>query len=499
MQFDRIPKSILIGLLFIISFTIYANSLWGDFLVDDIRTIQKEERIHDLKTYFSKHFSVHHNVFNEVIRALIWDFSPDNPFYFHLFNVLTNSLCAILLFILCEILFHKTSLSFLSAIIFALHPIHTEAVSWISGGSYALSGLFFMFSFTFYVKSYRSFLNISLAALAFIICFFVGNSVVVLPVLFILYDLLFREKKSEDKSIIKFRLILLSFILLLSSLVMLHFFINQNRFMHMIFYYRGYSYLIVAAKAFLYYLKILYLPYQRGLYHPFAFNTTKIQELSPALFFSIAIFIGLIISFFKCRRKIAPVSFGIIWFFITYLPYSNIIPVANIISERYLYLPSVGFSIAIAALFLKAWEFINQQKYYRNFFRKIAVIALSFFLTSYAILTFKRNYEYHNIITYWQTNINNFPDGYTVYNNLAATYYKMGDIKNAIAYCIVNLMVNPNQPHVWYNLGKVYEEIKDIKQAQSCYEEVLKLDKNYFPAYEALNKIKEKYHDIYDK
>lgn len=492
MQFNKIPKSVLIGLLFLISFSIYVNSLWGDFLVDDIKTIQKDECIHGLKTYFSNHFAFRHNVLNEVIRVFIWHLSPDNPLYFHLFNILVNSLCVILLFILCEILFHNRILSFLTAIIFALHPIHTEAVSWISGGSYAFSSLFFILSFIFYVKSYRSFFNISLAAITFIICFFVGNSVVVLPLLFILYDSLFREKKPEDKSITKFRIILLSSILLLSSLVALHFFINQNRFTHMIFYYRGYSYLIVIAKAFLYYLKILYLPYQRGLYHPFAFNTTRIQELSPALFFSIVVFIGLVISFFKCRRKIAPVSFGILWFFITYLPYSNIIPIANIISERYLYLPSVGFSIAIAALFLKAWELINRRQYYQNFFRKIAIIALSLFLSSYAILTFKRNYEYHNIITYWQTNINNFPDGYTVYNNLAGTYYVMGNFDNAIAYCWVNLMVNPNQPHVWYNLGKVYEETGDIKRAQLCYEEVLKLDKGYFPAHKALNKINEK-------
>lgn len=490
MQIDKIPTFFLIITLFIVSFGIYANSLQGDFLVDDITTIQKDERIHDLGLYLSDHFKLTHNILNEVIRAFIWHLGKDNPFFYHLFNVLVNAACVVLVFVLCQTLFVNKTLSVLSSLIFAVHPIHTEVVSWISGGAYALSSLFFMLTFIFYIKSYRSFLNLILTVISFVICFFVGNSVVVLPILFIIYDLFFREKNPQDKAMIRFRVIFLTSMIILSGLVAAYFFINQNKFMHMIFYYRGFKYLVVIAKAFVYYLKILYLPYQRGLYHPFAFNTTRIQDLSPALFLSLSLLIGIIISFFKCRRKIPPISFGIGFFCVTYLPYSNIIPIANIISERYLYLPSAGFSIIMAALFLKAWEIINKKQNHRLFFRRLALIALVLFIGSYSILTLKQNYEYHDIITYWRSNINNFPDGYTVYNNLAGTYYVMGNIKNAIAYCRVNLMVNPNQPHVWYNLGKVLEKSGDIKQATMCYENVLKLDKGYFPAYEALEKIK---------
>ncbi len=195
-------------------------------------------------------------------------------------------------------------------------------------------------------------------------------------------------------------------------------------------------------------------------------------------------------TFFKCRKKFKPISFGLAWFFITYLPYSNIIPVCNIISERYLYLPSVGFSIIIAYLFLKVWEVINKASKLRSFFRIIALVSLSLFLASYANLTLKRNQEYNNIITYWESNIRNFKDGYRVYNNLAGTYYQMGQLKNAIAYSEINLMINPNQPHVWYNLANVYRELGNIEQARECYQKVLKLDQDYLPADKALEEIK---------
>lgn len=78
----------------------------------------------------------------------------------------------------------------------------------------------------------------------------------------------------------------------------------------------------------------------------------------------------------------------------------------------------------------------------------------------------KRNYEYNNIIIYWESNIRNFPEGYMFYNNLAGTFYAMGDLGNAMAYCWINLMVNPDQPHVWCNLGKVYRETGNLEQAK---------------------------------
>ena len=489
MKIRNIPHYILIIILSLVGFGLYVNSLNGDFLIDDQDGILNNERIQDVKIYFSNYFKLQLNVLYDVLRVFAWHISKDNPFYYHLLNILFHVSCVILVYILCNTLFSNKPLSFLSSLIFAIHPIHTEAVSWISGGHYVFSSLFFIASFIFYVKSSKSIYYILLSAIFLILCLFSGNAFASLPLLFILYDLFLRERIAERKILRLVRLIFLSSILFLALMFIGIFFANKNQFMHLIFYFRGFSYLIVAAKAFIYYLKILYLPIQRGLYHPFAFNTTEIQSVSPALFLSVAVLALALISFFKFKRSLRPVSFGIMWFLVTYLPYSNIIPVCNIISERYLYLPSVGFSIIVAAVFLKVWQVVNKSSRYKDSLRAISIIAIVLFLGSYVTLTVKRNIEYSNIFTYWESNIKNFPDGYIVYNNLAGTYYTMGNIDNAIAYCRINLMVNSNQPHVWYNLAKVYRKIGDIKQASECFEEVLKIDKNYLPARKALDEM----------
>lgn len=489
-RLDKIKNLILVIVLALVSFALYANSLSGEFLIDDQTGIVNNPRIHDLKGYFSKYLSIRPGVLWEIAEAFNWHISGDNPYYFHLFNVLTHTACVILLFFFCHLLFKNIALSFLSSLIFALHPIHTEAVSWISAGAYPLSTLFFLAALIFYLASWRSVFFLLLLTLSFTFCFLVGNTVVTLPLVLLLLEPLFCQQDERFRNFKKLRLfILVCLIILAIGFLGINFF-SRNRFMHTIFYFRGHSYLIVVAKALVYYLKILYLPIQRGLYHPFGYNTADIQKISPVFFFSLGIILLAIVLFFKCRRKYLPISFAVAFFFITFLPYSNIIPVCNIISERYLYLPSAGFCIFIAYLFLEIWRVINQNKIRKKIFRAIALAAITLYLGSYAIITLKHNYEYSNLITYWKTNINNFPDGYMAYNNLAGTYYTMGDKEQAIAYCWVNLMINPNQAHVWCNLGKVYREKGDFKEALFCYGQALALDKDYPPALKAVSEIK---------
>jgi len=491
LRFNKPANYVLIILLALITFGVFANTLHGDFLIDDKSSILDNERIHDIKRYFSKDFKIGHAVLYEALRAFHWHIAQEDPFYYHLFNILFHIICVLLIYVLCNELFHSRTLSFLSSLIFAVHPIHTEAVSWISGGHYVFSSVFFIASMLFYIKSDKTVINLILSIVFFVLCFLSGNSAATLPIMFILFDLFLREKSALRSSFNRLRMIILLSVIPVSALIVWIFFVNRNKLLHLIFYYRGFRYLIVAAKALVYYLKILYLPLARGLYHPFAFDTAEVANISPAFFLSLAIVIISAFAFFKCRKSLKPVSFGIMWFFVAFAPYSNVVPICNIISERYLYLASAGFAIILACFFLKVWEIVNRNIGYRRILRIASIVAITLFLGSYSALTLKRNYEYNNVIVFWESNICNFPNGHMFYNNLAGTYYVAGNLGNAIAYCRINLMINPAQPHVWCNLAKVYREIGDLKQAAWAYSEAIKVDDNYFPAIKALKEIDE--------
>lgn len=487
---DQGLKLAFILLLAFISVAVYCNSLHGEFLIDDYAGIQNNNNIHDLKACFRQNLRVAPGALTELVRGVIWQFSGGRTFFFHLFNVIMHAGCVVMLFLLLHRLFASFLLAFIASLIFAVHPIHTEAVSWISGGPYVFSSFFYVSAVFFYVRSDNSLVNLFCAIICFCFCFLTGNNVVTLPFMFLAYDLFFRGKFREPGYLTKARILVLSGIILISLVVLGMFLVNRNNFIRTICMFKGYSYLIVAAKAFAYYLKILYLPLERGLYHTFAYATVGTNRLTPAFFISIGIIIASVILFFKCRRRAAPLSFGIAWIFIAYLPYSNLVPICNIVSERYVYLASAGVCLILAYLFVLVWEIINKSVLHRKILRVSAFISLIVFLSSYTLVTLKHNRDYQNIISYWKSNINNFPDGYMAYNNLAGSFYAMGEKEQAITYCWINLMINPKQPHVWCNLGGLYWEKNDLRRAEDCYKEALKVDMGFLPASVALSGLK---------
>ncbi|HNX81747.1 MAG TPA: tetratricopeptide repeat protein [Candidatus Omnitrophota bacterium] len=486
MQFEKIPSWGLVVVLGVLSILLYANGVRGEFIIDDRQAIMEKRSVHDLRQYFSKEFSLRPGIIWDASRAVLWKVGNHGAFAFHLLNLVLHVGCVILLFFLISILFCNRLFAFLSALIFAVHPIHAEAVSWISAGHNVLVSVFFIAAMILYVKAHTSRGLFFLSLISALFCFLSGSAGVTLPVLFIAYDIWFRPRSVDYKRWRTFRwtvLALLSALCLVSVAIAI---IGRNTAIYTIFHYKGFGHFVVVIKAFAYYCKILYLPIQRGLYHSFAYQTTHIQSLSPIFFVSVGIIVITIAAFFRCLAKNPAVSFGIAWFVITYLPVSNIVPVCNIIAERYMYLPSAGFAMIMAFLFLKVWGIINQQKSRVVILRRYAVAAVTLYLASYGILTLKHNQDYNDIVTYWETNIVNFPDGYLAYNNLAGTFYEMGDRQQAYIYSWMNLAMKPDQPGAWCNLGRIHRDNREYAQAIACYKKALEYDKSFIIAKQAL-------------
>ncbi len=492
---DYIKAPCYLLLLIFITLLVYYNSLGGEFIIDDYAGLLQNSRIHDIKDYFTKYIKPDISTFAEVTTVLSWHFFKSKTFGYHLVSVVAHILCVISLFWLCRVLFKNKNLAFLSSLIFAVHPIHTEAVSWISGRFYVFSSIFYILSFIFYVKSDKSLLHLLVSIFFLGVCFLTGNQVASLPLLFLFFDIFFREKGIEVEKTLQLRrlkVLILAILFLLSFLFILLKYFEEKGSSLTIYKYEGLPYLTVAIKAVAYYLKVIFYPLRRGLFHSFGYSNVNFGKLSPLFFASVFVIVILIAIFFKLRKgRLFGVSLGIMWFFITYLPYSNLFPICNIVAERYMYLPSVGFSIAIATLLINIWENIGTSSKIKTkrILRMIFIICLTIFLTTYSILTISNNIDFSNPITYWVTNVYNFPDGIVAYNNLAGNFYRAKDYKNAVGYTRVNLALEPNQPHVWCNLALLYKELGYYPDAIKCYKEALKLKESYPLAVKGLSEV----------
>jgi hypothetical protein len=156
------PKSnqtnwILIAVVALVTFGAYYNSLGNSFVYDDNPFVINNDAIRNLGSIphmlFSREAYSAGGRFNiyrplaTISFALDYHFWKLNPFGYHLTNALFHVFNAILLFILINLMFDSAPMAFFGSLFFAVHPVQTEAVSWIAGRGNVMFMFFFLVLF----------------------------------------------------------------------------------------------------------------------------------------------------------------------------------------------------------------------------------------------------------------------------------------------------------------------------------------------------------------
>jgi len=142
--------NLFVFLLLAVVFSAYVGTLGHEFVWDDEDLIERNPRIRNLED-LSVFFGVepfYPNYFRPLLSlSLALDYSiwELEPLGYHLSNLIFHLGCVLMVYLICISLMPKLS-SFLVALLFGIHPIHTEAVTWVSGRSDVLSTLFFLSS-----------------------------------------------------------------------------------------------------------------------------------------------------------------------------------------------------------------------------------------------------------------------------------------------------------------------------------------------------------------
>jgi len=204
-------------LLFVLTIVIYSNSLGGEFVYDDEYFIVKNIHVRNLENipsfFVNPSAAADAELAQDVYRPLttisyafdyhLWGL---NTFWYHLENVLLHALNAVLLFILLQLILENGLVALLASLLFACHPVQTEAVAWISGRSSVLFMFFYLASFICYAlfmkKRKKMYLVLSLAL--FLKSLFSKEMAVSLPFLLVLYDIHFAPGGSFKKKALKF-------------------------------------------------------------------------------------------------------------------------------------------------------------------------------------------------------------------------------------------------------------------------------------------------------
>ncbi|MDP4267514.1 MAG: glycosyltransferase family 39 protein, partial [Bacteroidota bacterium] len=328
----------LIAIIFItyISFT---PSLHGTFTNwDDNGYVSENRAVKDLSSENIKHFITGYEMSNYhpvvmITYSLIYHYFKLSPFPYHFFNLFFHILNCLLLFFLIRKLSGKVTVSFIVSFLFALHPLHVESVSWISGTKDVLYTFFLiisLYSYLLYLEK-KKFSPYYIYSLVFFILSCLSKAMaVVLPLLLFLIDYLHNRKAD-------FRMFAEKIPFLLISLVMGIVTIYAQKSGNAIGEVTTTSFwqnLLIASHGILFYIYKMLLPYNLSAFYPYP---NQVSGTLPFKFLIAPVFVFAIFGLIFWSKKYTKIIiFGFLFYLLNILQVLQILPVGNAIAaERY--------------------------------------------------------------------------------------------------------------------------------------------------------------------
>ncbi len=466
----------------IVSFAVYYNSLKNSFVFDDESVIQTNPSIQSLSN-IPKFFTADegfHKVIGKYYRPLtstlytvdyaLWGL---DPYGFHLTNVLIHVIsCLLLLSVLLKLFGNYENglpAALIGALIFAVHPIHTEAVSWISGRTDSLVTLFFFASFLFYIRyagEEKGKAALWLSLLFYVLGLLSKEMIVTMPVILLLYDFVFRKKdfgyfKKNFLAYSLFAAVTVAFMalryLLLKDI--------PDRTTYLYFYGKdGATAFFTMLKTVPVYLKLLIYPVNL-LYHyngtiPDSSSLADVKVIGASVF--ILVLIGLSVYFF---RRQSVYSFAILFFFVSLLPVMNIVPTMNFMAERFLYITSFALSVLISFVTV---TYVNRKniRFVVPLFLAIAFI--------FAYFTYNRNEDWKDNDTLYSKA--DGIDGSVLLVNAGNIYANKKNFDEAEKRYRRAIEIRDNSVLAHHNLGLIFLLKNKIDSAEIKFKKGLEID-----------------------
>jgi tetratricopeptide (TPR) repeat protein len=368
-------RSIAIVLLVLLA---SVTGIRNGFAYDDVALIELNTSVHSLhgwwrlfaQPYWPNFGGEAYRPITSLAYALQWSVADGAPWVFHAVSIALYAAISIGVLALARLMLPEWAAWF-SAALFAVHPVHVEAVANVTGQTELLVGLTVVWALVLFVRARRagSISNHSGTATAIVVLFALGllskEHAIVLPALLLLAEWLL----VEDPRGWKVRLVELRPVLLGMVLVVLGFFAARSR--------AASPYGVVGFQTYLPFLALRVTALERVLtmlgvvpewirllfwparlsseYSPPGIPIAQQATIAHAIV--LLLLAGILAIAIAIRRQSAALAFGILWVYVTHAPTSNFfIPASFLLTERTLFLPSAGAMLALGAILVVVRE-----------------------------------------------------------------------------------------------------------------------------------------------
>jgi tetratricopeptide (TPR) repeat protein len=406
-----------------------------------------------------------------------------HPFGYHLHNVVLHILNAVLVYLLLKKIFSNTWIAFLSALFFGLHPVNVESVTWVAERKNVLSMALLLSSFLCYLyyldapRKTRRFEFYLACLFLFFLALLAKVSAVVLPALFLLFDLSFGKRTKWEMA--RDKIPFLAMALLFSALTVWIY--HSGKYLSG--YYGGSPYTTFLAMINVFVEYIIYLIAPIYLDHLY-WTSIPQSILERQVLLSLAAIFLMVLLAWQSFRKDRVFFFWFGWFFVSLLPVLNIVPLVILRADRYMYLPAIGFFYLVSS---GLWK-MKQGEYKR--LRLPVFLFCSLMITcSYAFLTIERNKLWKDPIVFWEENLRKFPQSIYPYRAIGFIYVVGGKCDLAISYFQAGLQQDPNDLDLLSGLAMAHKSKKDLKKAEELLIQAIRLHPKDSASYNNLGMI----------
>lgn len=547
-----------VGIIVLAGIAVYSNALHAPFVFDDMHTIVDNPLIRNLHyfiepamgTWSTEYYNLITRYLGFLTFAVNYRIGGLDVTGYHMANLMVHIASSLLVYALTVLSFRTPALirsglsgqanvvALFPALLFAVHPVQTQAVTYIAQRFASLATLFYLLSMVMYVRSRiyicgtdkrgrEGFLLYSLSVVSAVFAMTTKEIAFTLPFMVCIYEFIFLEGDVRRRA-----LLLAPFLLTLAVIPVLHMLAasapeGEGSVAGVL---SGSGISNISRSAFHFteiavvstYIRLIFLPVNQNLYYDYPIFSSLMDPVvlsSSAFLLSI---IGLAIYLlYSSRKSLDPdnhperrlIAFGILWFFITLLVESSIIPRLPIFEHR-VYLPSAGAFLAVT---ISVFSLSNKALCVKKSFADRAVFSFfSLVIALLAVMGYTRNGMWQDGVTLWndvisknhskavphtelgkaceakglydaaereyRTAMRLQPEVYTAYYYLGSLSMAQKKYDEAAQHFRTTLSIVPRFIEGRCLLARAYEEMGRNDQALQEYLTALRMDPNNFAA-----------------
>lgn len=474
-------RSVAFILILLLGGIIYLNSLAGSFQWDDIPHVVRNTALYDWKDIGAIFNFWPTRCFLFWTLSLNHHFSGTNPLSYHLVNTVIHIFSAFLVYLIYFRLRRKNTISngtynprvnrlaLLAGLLFVVHPVQTQAVSFIVQRGASMSGFFCLLSLYLYSRSRQdnSRLCYGGALAVGILGIFSKEGAAALPLLVGLWEVFFGPERRWERKLrawlpfaaLPFFIFITMWLTVRAGEGGFYYALNLQEQLPSVGLTDSaarmnsrWIYLITQFNVLFTYLRLIFLPIRQTIYYDFPISISIFRPL-PLFFF--LLLISIITMGIRLARSRPIISFGIFFFFLSLVPTSSIVVLLPLVSEHHLYLALSGFAWALP---VGLDRFLSRRQF---------IIVGGLIIFCLALLTSARNLVWLNPYTLWSDALKKAPQLASLHDSIASVYIENGRYEDAVRECRQAFALDPNYNayhNLWaalHNLGR-YEDAERI-------------------------------------